>query len=81
MPYLICIITKTKEHIHLIRMIEIIHNGEKTIKPYLETKTSYIMEATTSGFMNEKNTIDLKQMKLLCTITKVQRVLNVLTSG
>ncbi len=39
------------------------------------------MEATTSSFMNEKNTIDLKQMKLLCTITKVQRFLNVLTSG
>ncbi len=33
MPHHLCIIIRTKEHIHLIKMIEIIHNGEKIVKP------------------------------------------------
>jgi hypothetical protein len=52
MPHCLCIITKTKKHIHLIRMIEIIHSGEKNYLAVTRSKTSYIVEATTTSLMN-----------------------------
>ncbi len=63
MSHHVYIITKTKEHIHLIRMMEIIYNGKKIHKPQLEIKHFYVIETTTTSLMNEKKTIDLKQMQ------------------
>ncbi len=38
------------------------------------------MEVIRTSFMNEKNKIDLKKMKLLYIIIRIQRLYNVLTN-
>ncbi len=37
-------------------------------------QTSYIVQATTTSFMNDKITIDLMQKKMWCIITRVQKL-------